>query len=409
MILAAGATLQSGKYVIQAVLHQTDLGTTFQAYHVYLDQKVVLQTLNPYMGGKVARSNFPQLRQQFVEKAQQLAKYPSNHRLRAIDLFEEKIDGQDLPFVVMSLFPNQPPQKIGEWFAILPEPAAKQEDIAETIAIPAEFSQIPLAEPEKEQSADKLAQVTVAPSTVAKPTVAKPTVARSQPQEATLQQVLAAANGKSAADGKPPASGSSPVSSPVKPLEQGNGAKEGTAAPAPQTSTANGASTAAVSPIDALPSQSRSGHSVRVLVQPKKRSPNLFLLTALIAGAAGAGMGFALRVHPAPKGKMPFNLNTGLFNREQSFPAQGNWPVRETPADLMPQPAATQPSYSSEPALQYTPPIVLLTCPLNLLPLPSYVLLFPRALTSNLGTLRVPASCLFRLCALPARKLVLGK
>ncbi|MBD1849612.1 hypothetical protein [Leptolyngbya sp. ST-U4] len=319
MILTDGAILQSGKYVIQAVLHKADLGMTYQAYHVYLEQTVVLQTLNP----TAKQSNHPQVWQQIVQQfmsgARHLAKHPFNHRLRAIDLFQEQVDGQNLPFVVLSFLPNQPPQKLGEWFVYLPEPTPPEATLPQTATQSLE-----------PQSLEPLSEA---------PAASKP-----EPVQAAIPPVSSAdesTSGTTPAEVTSPAPIAEPAPHPVAATEQ-----------LPQTF--NGQSP-----------QKQSSPSVRILVQPKPRAakwiparlPNAFLLTALIAGATGAGMGFALRVQPPSQGKTPFNLGTSFFTREQSFPAQGNWPIYETPSATMPEATDNSPTYPAEPALQYTPPL----------------------------------------------------
>jgi len=323
MILADGATLQNGKYVIHAVLHRTDLGVTYQAYHVYLDQTVVLQTLNP----TAQRFSDAQVRQQtvqqFMEAARQLAKYPSNHRLRAIDLFQEQVEAQDIPFVVLSFFPDQPPQKLGEWFTNLPEPSPP-ESLPETVA----------------QTASQAVIQTPEPASIA------PAASHPAPAQAAMQ---AASSTNGATNGT---NGAAPVE--VSPAATATQSK-----PVVETVAATRAVSEIRQPTQILKGRSpysQGSSPVRVLVQPKRRLPNAFLLTALIAGAAGAGMGLALRVQPTPEGRVPFSLGTRLFTREQSFPPQGNWPIYEMPAVNLPEPADSQPAYSAEPALQYTPP-----------------------------------------------------
>ncbi|HEY9698448.1 MAG TPA: hypothetical protein V6D10_14385 [Trichocoleus sp.] len=115
MTLSTGATLQNGKYLVQAILSRSDFGLTYRARHTYLDQTVILQSLNEVTQ---ERSDFTQLRQQFATGARQLAKYPANHPLRALDYFEEN----GLPFVVLQFVAEQAP-KLSDWFNLPLEPS----------------------------------------------------------------------------------------------------------------------------------------------------------------------------------------------------------------------------------------------------------------------------------------------
>lgn len=113
MSLTPGATLQNHKYVIQKVLHQSDFGLTYQAQHAYLEQPVVLQTLN---GNLRQRGDFAQLRQQFLHKVRSLAQQPIEN-VRILDCFEE--DGT--PFVVFEFTAGQALPQLRDWFPLLPQ------------------------------------------------------------------------------------------------------------------------------------------------------------------------------------------------------------------------------------------------------------------------------------------------
>jgi serine/threonine protein kinase len=100
MNLTAGAVLQSGKYIIQSVFSQSELGVTYQATHSGLDQTVTLQTLRE--GGSV--EELAQRSQQFLTAARQFARCQHPHLVRLLDIFEE----DTLPFAVLEHLPGQP-------------------------------------------------------------------------------------------------------------------------------------------------------------------------------------------------------------------------------------------------------------------------------------------------------------
>jgi len=89
-----GKTLQDGKYSLDAVLGEGGFGITFRATHHYLNQTVVLKTLNQTMQRS---SNFGKLRQQFQNEARRLALCLHPNIVRVSDFFEE----HGLPFMVM--------------------------------------------------------------------------------------------------------------------------------------------------------------------------------------------------------------------------------------------------------------------------------------------------------------------
>lgn len=89
-----GKTLQDGKYSLDAVLGEGGFGITFRATHHYLNQTVVIKTLNQAMQQS---SNFAKLRQPFQDEARRLALCIHPNIVRVSDFFEER----GLPFMVM--------------------------------------------------------------------------------------------------------------------------------------------------------------------------------------------------------------------------------------------------------------------------------------------------------------------
>ncbi len=115
MTLIAGTTLQSSKYVIQACLHQSDFGVTYEATHTLLAQPVILQTLNPVVQ---QRPDFVELKQQFMQGVRSLSQQETiPGTARVLDCFEE--DG--MPFVVMRSIVGEIP-RLSDWLTLLPEP-----------------------------------------------------------------------------------------------------------------------------------------------------------------------------------------------------------------------------------------------------------------------------------------------
>jgi serine/threonine-protein kinase len=94
MNLTAGAILQNGKYTLNDVLGQSDLGITLKATQAYLHQSVILKTLKPNPKVSV---DFAQLKQRFVEEARRFAQCQHPGLVRLVDLFEES----GVPFAVM--------------------------------------------------------------------------------------------------------------------------------------------------------------------------------------------------------------------------------------------------------------------------------------------------------------------
>ncbi|NJO72976.1 MAG: serine/threonine protein kinase [Leptolyngbyaceae cyanobacterium RM1_406_9] len=97
MNLAAGAVLQSGKYVVHSVLGQGD-DLIYQATHSGLDQTVLLQTLR-----EEPDRDLTQRQQQFLMTAKQLAQCSHPHLARLLDVFQE----DTIPFAVLEYVSGQ--------------------------------------------------------------------------------------------------------------------------------------------------------------------------------------------------------------------------------------------------------------------------------------------------------------
>ncbi len=95
-----GKTLQSGKYTLDQLLGQGGFGVTFKASHRYLNQPMVIKTLNT---DQVADPQFADFEQRFQDEARRLALCTHANIVRINDFFLE--DG--MPYLVMDYVPGQ--------------------------------------------------------------------------------------------------------------------------------------------------------------------------------------------------------------------------------------------------------------------------------------------------------------
>jgi serine/threonine-protein kinase len=95
-----GKTLQSGKYTLEQCLGQGGFGITFKATHHYLNQAVVIKTLNP---DRVSDPQFASLEQRFQDEARRLALCVHPNIVRVNDFFLEDA----VPYLVMDYVPGQ--------------------------------------------------------------------------------------------------------------------------------------------------------------------------------------------------------------------------------------------------------------------------------------------------------------
>lgn len=298
MSLTVGTTLQNDKFVIEAILHQSDFGITYQAAHPSINRPIVLQSFNESLR---QRSDFDQLRQKFLQEVLLSSKQPSD-TVQVIDCFEEN----GMPFVVLESVADQPIPPLSSW-----------------LEIPVEAPAIEIAQPTTEASALKAALATAFPEAPPEATVvATPIAPALIPEESTAEMAIADAEE-------------------IAPVPT-----EAIAAPLP------------ISPSLPLPNYvsngSGSGKGVTVLVsepnaKPKKWMPLALVMTALIAGFGGVGLGLALRFKPAPQDNSTSSLSSGWFGQEQSFPPQQEWPITETPNLYSPSSAFEQPYQPSPP------------------------------------------------------------
>ncbi len=97
--MIAGKTLQGGKYTLEQELGRGGFGITFKATHRYLNQVVVIKTLNDTLRRE---AQFAKFQSQFQDEARRLAACVHPNIVRVSDFFIE--DG--LPYMVMDYIPG---------------------------------------------------------------------------------------------------------------------------------------------------------------------------------------------------------------------------------------------------------------------------------------------------------------
>ena len=95
-----GKALQGGKYTLEEPIGQGGFGVTFRAIHHYLNQTVVIKTLNP-----TTQSNpqYAEFERQFRDEARRLAACVHPNIVRVNDFFIE----DNVPYLVMDYIPGQ--------------------------------------------------------------------------------------------------------------------------------------------------------------------------------------------------------------------------------------------------------------------------------------------------------------
>jgi len=97
--MIAGKTLQGGKYTLEQELGRGGFGITFKATHRYLNQIVVIKTLNDTLRRE---AQFAKFQTQFQDEARRLATCVHPHIVRVSDFFIE----EGLPYMVMDYIPG---------------------------------------------------------------------------------------------------------------------------------------------------------------------------------------------------------------------------------------------------------------------------------------------------------------
>jgi len=284
MTLKAGESLQNSKYVVQAVLNQSDFGVTYDARHRLLDQPVLLQTFNDAMR---QRSDFAHLRQRFLAGARSISQ-PSisqpSATPRVLDCFEENA----MPYVVLQAIPGQTPH-LSDWLTLLPETLTPE-------ALP---------QPDRPEAQQPEAQ---------KPEAQKPEAQKPEAPDVSTPKALGE---------------ESSILTPSVPI-------------APELMHEVG--------LPHINGTAKNGASLQ-MGQSRRRISMPLLVTMLVGLGLGAGAGFALRFQPVGGG----GHSPGLFGREQTFPAQGDWPITEIPNRFSSEPKVEAPLYRTNPVPTYSP------------------------------------------------------
>ncbi|AFY30518.1 protein kinase [Calothrix sp. PCC 7507] len=116
--MLAGTTLQGGKYTLNQEIGRGGFGITFKATHHYLDQEVVMKTINERLR---QHADFAKFERQFQDEARRLATCVHPNIVRVSDFFVEA----GLPYMVMEYIPGE---TLGDAFVLpaipLPEATA---------------------------------------------------------------------------------------------------------------------------------------------------------------------------------------------------------------------------------------------------------------------------------------------
>ncbi len=297
MSLTVGTTLQNGNFVIEAILHQSDFGVTYQAAHPSISRPIVLQSFNEVLR---QRSDFDQLRQKFLQEVLLFSKQPSD-TVQVIDCFEES----GMPFVVLQSVADQSVPPLSRWLEIPVEAPVEEiaQPTAEASALKAVATAFPEASPE--------ATIVTAP-------IASAPVAEEKTEEMAIANAEELVPVPAAAIAAPP------------PILQ--------SFPLPGYATHG----------------FRTGVTVSVSEQkkPRKWMPLALVMTALITGFGGLGLGLALRFKPTPQANNTSSLSPSWFGQEQSFPPRQEWPITESPNLYPPSSTFEQPSYQPSPPVR---------------------------------------------------------
>ena len=353
MTLTAGATLQSSKYVIQARLHQSDFGATYEATHTLLDQPVILQTLNPVVQ---QRPDFAELRQQFMQAVRSLSRQEASQgTARVLDCFEEA----GMPFIVLQQpIAGQVLPNLNDWLTLPPEPSPeKSVEIPKSIA-PAVSTPVRQPISPEPQQPQPLAELAAG-------------VAAARAKGAIVSESLPVASAPEISVPVAPQVQASPVqTSQVQapqvqvPQATVSVAPSAPKAPkAPKSTPSKGLPLLPDLPTHANPPASSKSSELA----PKRKLPVALLITILAGLGLGAGGGFALRYQPSSQAGQPSQtgqtnpnssqsasgFSSNLFSHPQTFPSQTDWPIQADPTLFPSAPKLEEPVYRSAPVPDY--------------------------------------------------------
>lgn len=291
MTLTVGNTLQHGRYAIDALLHQDDVGISYQAQDFNLDRVVLIQTPSVVLGD---RPDAADLTRQFIAEARHRSKAPASD-LHVLDCFVEN----ELPYVVMAFQPGKVLPSLALWLAEL--------EVAEL-----ETDTLPSAESPTADSADGVdgAEATVAPLPLIDAAPA-PALATPEREETTASSTVDPA--------KVPSSAAPSIPLAVSGYSQPASDQIPAQIPA---ALSNGAAK----------SHKKSGKPAtpQIFIAEKPRRsrhwiPLTLMATATVGGFAGALFGWQIRQGKSLSEVVP--VVGPQLNTEQSFPPIEGWPV----------------------------------------------------------------------------------
>jgi len=283
MTLTVGNTLQHGRYTIDALLHQDDVGISYQAQDFNLDRVVLIQTPCVVLGD---RPDAADLTRQFIAEARHRSKAPASD-LHVLDCFIEN----ELPYVVMAFQPGKVLPSLALWLAEL--------ELAEL-----EMDASPRAESSTADPAD------LADSTVALDAAPAPALPMSDTEEA-------------------PAMVGSMAATPIPPEVSGYSQPDSAQMP---TALENGAAKNRKKPGKTATPQ------IFISEKPRRSRPWIpltLMVTATVGGFAGALFGWQIRQGKSLSDVVP--VVGPQLNTEQSFPPIEGWPVEAERPDRLSQ------------------------------------------------------------------------
>lgn len=330
MDLKARTVLQSSKYVIEEILAQDNVGITCKATHLYLDQPVILQTFNQ---AALLRDDFAQLKQQFMARVRSLVKQPSVS-LRILDCFQE----DDRPFIVLPFVAGASVPQLGDWLSVSsPQPIAFPQPVAVPGGSTADAQTTPPA-PELDLS---------------KPLETDEPLKRAHPDLSSVETATAPVMA-TAFHTEFPTVHVSPKRGSSSTLPLGKAEEAGKLPVLPNLQAfASQSDRSTTGKMNGAVGQLRSP---QIRSNPTKQVPVALMVIAIAGGFVGAGAGVGLRLAAVPQEDGKPRL--GFFNREQSFPAEGNWPIQERAIYTTPETTIEQPLYRTNAPYDYSSPTV---------------------------------------------------
>lgn len=290
MALTAGTALQNGKYIIQSVLEEQATGTVYQAFHTFLEQPVVLQTLTTMPRDRV---ELVRVQHAFLAGVRRLTRETGGTSVKVLDCFNEGV----LPFVVLERIPGQPLPRMEEWLKL---EEAGSATVSYAVSDPANGS-----EQAPREANPPRTEATTLPVSLA---------ATESGNGHSPSRNGAIARATAAPITEPPSAVLSTI--PTVAVAPSQTVPSGTAlATDSKTAIATAAAAAAKPP---------AGRAIGVSPsRPKRRVlPIVLLFTSVLGSLVGAGFGLALRFEDSGQ---PRTVNDPIFSKDQNFPPLSGW------------------------------------------------------------------------------------